>query len=168
MLRTFRRSTWFIVLVVSFVLMLVQTRNRLLYYLGMNISFLVVIKYCILFSMLSSRKDNPVSTTVSYVRNNSLMFPSLTLCPYRQGLWVFLFVVSRALECHSVVSCISFTELTSITTWIQENWSKCTRNTSRPIRSSTRPPQCISWQIFTTSELCGSKPLGIWARKLTP
>ncbi|EFX78832.1 hypothetical protein DAPPUDRAFT_245732 [Daphnia pulex] len=43
--------------------MLLQTRDRLNYYL-----------------------TRPVSTTVRFIRNDSLMFPSITLCPYRDTL----------------------------------------------------------------------------------
>ncbi|XP_046639855.1 acid-sensing ion channel 1B-like [Daphnia pulicaria] len=58
-----RRLIWLLVLTTCFTLMLLQTRDRLNYYL-----------------------TRPVSTTVRFIRNDSLMFPSITLCPYRDTL----------------------------------------------------------------------------------
>nr|CAH0112524.1 unnamed protein product [Daphnia galeata] len=58
-----RRLIWLVVLTTCFTLMLLQTDDRLNYYL-----------------------TRPVSTTVRFIRNDSLMFPSITLCPYRDTL----------------------------------------------------------------------------------
>ncbi|KAK4006004.1 hypothetical protein OUZ56_011135 [Daphnia magna] len=58
-----RRLIWLVVLTICFALMLLQTLDRLNYYLTL-----------------------PVSTTVRVIRNDSLIFPSITLCPYRDTL----------------------------------------------------------------------------------
>ena len=38
------------------------------------------------FSLYISTQTEPVSTSVRYIRNDSLLFPSVVLCPYRQTL----------------------------------------------------------------------------------
>jgi len=58
-----RRRFWLGVLVTCFALTLAQTHNRLVQYVSI-----------------------PISTTVRYLRNDSLLFPSVTLCPYRDSL----------------------------------------------------------------------------------
>ena len=61
-----RRRLWLGVLVTCFALTLAQTHNRLVQYVSI-----------------------PISTTVRYLRNDSLLFPSVTLCPYRDSLYAF-------------------------------------------------------------------------------
>lgn len=38
------------------------------------------------FDAYNKEQDRPVSTTVRFIRNDSLIFPSITLCPYRDTL----------------------------------------------------------------------------------